>query len=119
MLVLVGVTVGVGVLVNVGVYVGVRVGVRVTVGVIVGVRVAVAVGVTVGVEVLVGVLVGVGGGDSKIRALNEWILPHEETQLEERLCGPSLVINSFLMKSHPQEGKLHRLRLYLESAVTA
>lgn len=111
----VGVNVGVGVYVEVGVYVGVDVTVGVTVGVLVGV----AVGVTVGVGVCVGVTVGVGVGASSIRALKEWMLPHEDTQLDERLRGPSLVTNSFRMRSHPHDGKVHLFRRYLESAVTA
>lgn len=119
MFVTVGVRVGVEVEVGVNVGVGVKVGVDVTVGVTVGVLVGVAVGVTVGVGVRVGVTVGVGVGTSSIRALKEWILPHEETQLDERLLGPSLVTNSLRMKLHPHAGKVHLFRRYLESAVTA
>jgi len=109
----VGVLVGVGVAVDVGVAVGVNVGVGVAVGVFVGV------GVTVGVGVAVGVMVGVGVGNSRIRALKEWIFPQEETQLELKLRGPSFVTNSFRMRLHPHAGNVHRLRRYRESALTA
>ena len=98
-------------MIAVAVAVGVSVGVGVLVGVTVGVDVNVAVGVLVGVGVSVGVIVGVGVGNSSILALKECIFPQETPQLAERVRGPSLAMNSFFRKSHPHEGKEHRLRL--------